>query len=100
MIKKLLISGCSYTEFLDWPKRLFAPENYRVYNQARVGVGNEYIACSILHHLDTQPDFVFVLWSGINRIDMRVPNTKIFDDWPGYRSVSLGNSKFFCLDMQ
>lgn len=95
MIKKLLVSGCSFTECSDWPSRLFAPAQYKISNQARSSSGNEYIACSILHHLDTQPDFVFVLWSGINRIDMRVPNTEIFNDWPGYRCVELAHSKFF-----
>jgi hypothetical protein len=96
MIKKLLVSGCSYTENATWPGLLFSPASYHVVNKAKSGSGNEYIACSIMQHADINPDFVFVLWSGINRIDMRVPNTEIFDkSITEYASVVLGESKFF-----
>lgn len=95
MTKTLLISGCSFTERLPWPKLLFPTQTFKIHNHAKAGAGNAYITNSIMQNLDCKPDFVFVLLSGINRIDMRVPNTEIFNDWDGYRSVELGNSKFF-----
>lgn len=77
MIKKLLVSGCSFTDGYEWPNLLFPTQEFQIVNLAKSAAGNSYIASSIMYNLDCRPDFVNILWSGINRIDMRVPNTQI-----------------------
>ncbi len=72
---KVVVSGCSFTEGAAWPEVLFPDRD--VINLGRAGAGNIYIADSILHavhhHRDVQE--VFVVFSGINRTDIMVPNT-------------------------
>lgn len=93
---KILVSGCSYTALSSWPSILFAPKKYEVLNVATSGAGNEYISNSVMYNVDTKPDFVFILWSGINRSDFRVPNSKIFSNIrSNYRSKAIGNSRYF-----
>lgn len=95
-MKSLLISGCSYTEGQEWPSLLLSPNQCNVTNLGINGAGNDYIANSIMFNADTCPDFVFVLWSGINRSDFRVPNSKIFNRiHGGYRATTIGNSRYF-----
>ena len=94
---KLLVSGCSYTEQQSWPSFLFAPKQYEIVNLGKTAAGNNYIANSIMFNADTNPDFVYILWSGINRTDFRVPNSNVFAKKiaGNYRSVVVGNSKYF-----
>lgn len=94
---KILVSGCSYTEKQMWPSLLFAPKQYDVINLGKSGAGNEYIANSVMFNADSKPDFVFVLWSGINRTDFRVPNSNIFAKTiaGSYDSDVVGNSRYF-----
>ena len=77
---KILVSGCSYTQHKSWPSQLLSPKKVDVKNVGAAGFGNNYISNSITANLDYNPDFVFVLWSGINRMELRVPNTKLFSD--------------------
>jgi hypothetical protein len=94
---KLLVSGCSYTNNQTWPSFLFAPKKYKVVNLGKQGAGNDYIANSVMFNADTKPDFVYVLWSGINRTDFRVPNSNIFAKTlvGNYESTVIGNSRYF-----
>jgi len=94
---KLLVSGCSYTENQSWPSFLFAPKQYEIVNLGKAAAGNNYIANSIMFNADTKPNFVYILWSGINRTDFRVPNSSVFAKKiaGNYRSVVVGNSKYF-----
>lgn len=93
---QILVSGCSYTANQVWPSVLFAPKQYDVTNLGRPGAGNEYIANSVMFNVDTKPDFVFILWSGFDRSEFRVPNASIFDKQIGnYSAEVIGNSKYF-----
>jgi hypothetical protein len=72
----LLLSGCSYTDNEDFPSIAFGR---RVYNKslckilARGGAGNHYIARSILDNITPDVDKVFILWSGLSRLDLEFP---------------------------
>lgn len=96
---KILISGCSFTQDKVWPKFLFAPKKYNIINLGKSAAGNEYISNSITYNVDCRPDFVYILWSGINRTDLRVPESEIFkkiaNTPSNYNSAAIGNSTFF-----
>lgn len=69
MIKNVLVAGCSFTENQTWPKVLFP--NATVKNIGRAGAGNEFIAQATIDAVrSNRPDFVFLLWSGIFRVDV------------------------------
>jgi hypothetical protein len=73
----LLLAGCSYVNDPDCHLTGFgvmAHDFHRCRIISRSGAGNYYIAHSILSHLD-QLDVseVFVLWSGLSRIDIPGP---------------------------
>jgi hypothetical protein len=72
---KVVVSGCSFTEGAAWPEVLFP--NDHIINLGRAGAGNTYIAESVLHAVYHEPDVqsVFMVFSGINRTDIMVPNT-------------------------
>jgi hypothetical protein len=66
-----LVSGCSYTYGASWPQLLLGQHK----NLGSVVAGNGYIADSI--YLETNqetPEKIFVLWSGINRLDLTLPS--------------------------
>lgn len=75
----ILLSGCSYTHGYDWPEHLWP--RARVTNLARSGASNLYISDSIIDSIDLQnkPDYVFVLWSGLNKLDMILPVSAVTD---------------------
>jgi len=89
----LLFAGCSYTDNPYFPRIAFG-EN--VYNPTRCkilaqgGVGNTFIARSILDNLTPEVDKVFVLWSGFSRIDISVPKQMEYQFDP-YEHRSLTN---------
>lgn len=68
-----LISGCSYTDSKHWPTILFGKQ---ITNLAKSGMGNTYISGTITSYLDPKnlPDRVFILWSGVERVDTIVPD--------------------------
>ena len=94
---KILVSGCSFTEDQMWPKLLFSPKNYSIKNVAVSGAGNYYISNSVTANLNYRPDFVFVLWSSLNRSELRVPNANIFKKFNQryYKTVQVENSLFY-----
>jgi len=69
----ILVSGCSYTENAKWVDELFT----NVINYGKSGAGNTYISNSIIYNIDllNPPSYVFILFSGVNRIDLSVPKT-------------------------
>ena len=90
---KTLVAGCSYTENAAWPQHLLP--GHTILNTGIAAAGNTYISNSVLYNLDFKPDFVFVLWSGINRVDFRVPKSKFFAGDSGtYRTVDVGESTY------
>ena len=68
-MKKALVAGCSFTQHASWPKILLP--DYEIINLGQSGAGNEYIAKSIIDFVcRNHVDFVFILWSGLRRVDV------------------------------
>lgn len=100
----VLVAGCSYTGYMDWPEHLFADSN--VTNIGKWGCGNEFIANRVMHTISkekTKPDFVFMLFTGLHRIDMRCPSSEFLKNNENYFSEDVGHSKYFlsggCFDV-
>jgi hypothetical protein len=92
---KMLISGCSYTANQAWPNHLFGNVT-SITNLGQVGAGNTYISNSITANLDPRPDFVFVLWSGLNRSELRTPRTELIASTAvSYQQRPILNSLYF-----
>jgi hypothetical protein len=73
-MKHVLVSGCSYTENFLWPQLLFT--NSKVINLGKGAAGNSFISQSIMDSvLQHRPEFVFILWSGLSRLDVTFPKT-------------------------
>lgn len=92
----LLISGCSFIDnpyFLScaWDDDVYMPD--RTIILARSGAGNQYIARSVMENLcsstplsehqaqapSSRVDRVFVLWSGLARLDIPLPLEQEFE---------------------
>jgi len=81
----LLISGCSYTDNYHFPTIAFGEQVYRqAKNVAWGGAGNHYIASSVLDNLNQTIDKVFILWSGLSRLDIEFPVDVVNDIRPYY----------------
>lgn len=98
MNEKILVSGCSYTAGAAWPSVLFP--DCTITNLGRSGAGNKYISDSVIKLIDptTPPDFVFVLFSGVNRSDVIVPlnsGTKKFAEIHGHYGIIHDSIYFF-----
>jgi len=72
-MKKVLVSGCSYTVRQSWPEHLF--QGCAVTNRARGAAGNDFISFSVFDEirLNGKPDFVFILWTGVRRREAYFP---------------------------
>lgn len=74
MKKRLIVTGCSFTRYLEptWPLFL-SPHFDMTYNFAIPGAGNEYIFHSLINAdeiLDlNENDTVAIIWSGVTRVD-------------------------------
>lgn len=71
----LLLAGCSYVNNNDFPVVAFGEEVFypkRTMHLGRSGAGNYYIARKVLENLD-RADRVFILWSGLHRVDVSLP---------------------------
>jgi hypothetical protein len=92
--KRLLVNGCSFSRGPgSWPYFL---SGYDVVNLAQAGAGNTYIHETTIAELTKRSyDFVIVMWSGLNRIDIKVADISMFsqstytsqyqhkqNDWP------------------
>lgn len=98
MSRLIYVSGCSFTHGASWVNNLF--ENDSVENFAAVGAGNCYIADSIIHFINKnkKPDYVFALFSGINRVDTVVPYSNLVKnslETIQLRHAVLGSSAYF-----
>lgn len=83
-----LVSGCSYTEGASWPIQLFD----RYTNLGRRASGNRYIADSVISTVLTEKiHSVFILWSGLNRMDLALPEHV---DTQEVYTTSLFNSQY------
>lgn len=100
----LLVNGCSFSRGpISWPYHL---DGVNVTNLACASAGNFYIHDSTISELSKRPyDFVVVMWSGLDRIDIKIDNIKQFgdsprtsyyqstqNDWPG-KKISLINDQ-------
>lgn len=91
-----LVSGCSYTQFSMWPDAMLPGS--KITNVSRSGAGNEVIANSVIYEIasgSVDPDFVFMLFSGINRIDLRLPKIKLLENDNTYYKKTIGNSEYY-----
>jgi hypothetical protein len=94
---KILISGCSYTANAEWPTYLWP--NASMTNMASSGASNRYISDSITQSIDlkNKPDFVFILWSGLNKLDLVLPvstlTTELAETFRFYGKIN--NSYYF-----
>lgn len=84
----LLIAGCSFVDNEDFPTVTFGPGVFmdqHARHLGRGGAGNHYIAQSVLDNLH-DADRVFILWSGLHRIDVSLPKS-LRDDLGTYDHV-------------
>lgn len=102
---KILISGCSFTQWPDhpggpnicWPRYLkeLCP-NDEIRSVAEAAAGNQYIADSIVHEvLKNKPEMVLVMWSGVSRLDYLTSLEdsaweQLFDSYGFYRRLPEG----------
>ena len=90
-----MVSGCSFTHNKTWPEQL-ASTKAAIKNLGKGGAGNSYISNSITAAVDWKPDFVFILWSGINRIELRTPDDSIFEKYVrNTGSSTINNSRYW-----
>jgi len=87
----LLLSGASWLANKTWYQEIFDSE--QVTNLAVEGSGNKYIAESVMSHIMENPGvaYVFVNWSGLNRIDIPLPlaiTTEYKDPGATHRSTT------------
>lgn len=65
-MSKVLMVGCSFLSN-------FNCDNSKIKIIGKGGAGNQLIAATVMHELSTsQYDEVYVIWSGVNRLDMPV----------------------------
>jgi hypothetical protein len=82
----ILLAGCSFVDNPDLPAAIFGND---AYNKKKVkivgqgGSGNGWISRGILENLDNVSS-VFVLWSGLSRIDIEIPVEMIDNVQPYY----------------
>lgn len=74
MTKRLIVSGCSYTNYLKPTWVDFLSEQFdETYNFGKAGAGNEYIFHSLVEAdrllKFTPDDVIIVVWSGYSRLD-------------------------------
>jgi len=92
MSKKILITGGSYVEGLNWIKQIF-PE-HDVTNLARSGAGNKFISDSVVNtiSLSDRPDFVVIVWSNLSFVDLQLPLTdttkSLFEQYKYYGVIN------------
>ena len=76
----LLLAGCSFVNDPDCHLTGFgslAHDYHSCRIVSRSGAGNAYIASSILDNLTNDITEVFVLWSGLSRIDLALPKCRV-----------------------
>jgi hypothetical protein len=99
---KLLISGCSFTQWPEypggpnvcWPKYLAQLDpSLEIKTVAEAAAGNQYICDSVIRSvLEERPDQVLVMWSGVSRLDYLTSLeddawNELFDSYGFYRRL-------------
>jgi hypothetical protein len=74
----LLVNGCSFSRGPDsWPYHL---DGVNVTNLACAGAGNTYIHDTTISELSQRSyDFVAIMWSGVDRFDIKVDDIDLMD---------------------
>lgn len=82
--KKVLVNGCSFSRGpISWPYFLQKKCGFELTNLAQAGAGNDYICHSTMSELSSRRyDLVLIMWSGIDRHDIRVEDISQFDKTP------------------
>lgn len=77
--ENLLVSGCSFTFNKGWAEYTKNKFKFKkLINLAKSGAGNQHIADSVVHKLETDTDltpsntYVIVMWSGADRLDTMI----------------------------
>lgn len=94
----LLVAGCSFLHNPHLTPLMFgtaAFDSRQVRNVSQSGAGNYYISQSIIENLDSHVDRVFVLFSGLSRIDIPLPRDLAFEVERFAHHVHLGRSVWF-----
>lgn len=94
----LLVAGCSFVQNPHLVPLMFGDSVYcsrQICNVAQSGAGNHYISQSILENLDGRIDRVFVLFSGLSRIDVPLPQDLEFEIENFVHRARLGRSIWF-----
>lgn len=99
---KVLISGCSFTQWPDypggpnicWPRYLHELHpDWQIKSLAEAGAGNQYICDSVIRELsESCYDMVLVMWSGVSRLDYLTSLEdeaweKLFDSYGFFRRL-------------
>lgn len=67
-MRNVLVAGCSFVQHYSWPEILFTKASIK--NIGECGAGNEFISRAVIDSVRTaRPDCVFLLWSGMRRLD-------------------------------
>ena len=79
--KRVLVNGCSFSRGpISWPYHLQQLLEFDLVNLALSAAGNTYIHNATISELSRRPyDFVFVMWSGLQRNDIQVEDISLFD---------------------
>lgn len=79
--KRVLVNGCSFSRGpIAWPYSLQEKLNFDLVNLAVSSAGNKYIHDTTVAELSKSAyDFVIIMWSGLDRVDIPVEDIKAFD---------------------
>ena len=95
---KILVSGCSFTQWPEYPggPNICWPRyvtGHDVVNVAEAAAGNQYICDSVIRAvIDQRPEMVWVMWSGVSRLDYLTSVedsawNELFDSYGFYRRI-------------
>jgi len=89
----VLVNGCSFSRGpISWPYCLQKQLNFNLVNLALSAAGNKYIHDSTITELTKRSyDYIFIMWSGLQRNDMQVENIDLFADAVTSKTQSLEN---------
>ena len=91
--KRVLVNGCSFSRGpIAWPYCLQKQLNFELVNLALSAAGNKYIHDSTITELSKRSyDYVFIMWSGLQRNDIQVEDIELFSDAVTSRGQVLEN---------
>lgn len=90
----LLLAGCSYLHNPYLPSIIAGSDSYELI--AKGSAGNEFIAKSVIYNIRrTNYKKVFILWSGLIRLDLEVSNTLDLSGVDEYRKTQRDQRTWF-----